>query len=233
MSAKSLVLLSGGLDSTTCLCLAVNSCGADNVIALSLLYGQKHNREIKAAQNIAHHAGCEHIVLELPNIFAGYGSTLIDPHMDHPEMSYQEISSSTGVSPTYVPFRNGNLLSAAAALALVRNAHYIYYGAHAEDARGFAYPDCTPEFNGAMASAIYVGTYHQVRLLTPLQWLSKKEIAEMAQHLNAPIHLTYSCYAGREQHCGKCPTCISRVQAFKLAGIKDPVAYEIPINWEG
>jgi len=187
---------------------------------------------VYAAQNIAGYYGCKHQVFELPHIFTGYGSTLVDPNLEQPELSYQEISDSFGVSPTYVPFRNGNLLSAAAALALVEGAGCIYYGAHAEDARGFAYPDCTPEFNGAMANAIYIGTYHQVRLLTPLQWLNKKEIVETAQRLNAPVHLTYSCYSGRELHCGKCPTCVSRIAAFKLAGLKDPVQYEIDINWE-
>ncbi len=232
MNEKALVLLSGGLDSTTCLSLAVNSFGAANVSTLSLLYGQKHDREVAAARAVAAHFGCKHQVFTLPDIFQGYGCSLVDSDKEHPEISYQEISDSFGVSPTYVPFRNGNMLSAAAALALVEEADLIYYGAHAEDARGFAYPDCTPEFNGAMANAIYVGTYHKVRLITPLQWLSKKEVAELAHNLNAPIHLTYSCYAGREQHCGKCPTCVSRVEAFKQAGLKDPVAYEIPIDWE-
>lgn len=233
MHEKALVLLSGGLDSTTCLSLAVNAFGAANVSTLSILYGQKHDREVEAAKSIAAYFGCKHQVYTLPNLFQGYGSSLIDPEQEHPQLSYQEISSSCGVSPTYVPFRNGNLLSAAAALALVENAAYIYYGAHAEDARGFAYPDCTPEFNGAMANAIYVGTYHKVRLLTPLQWSNKREVVFLAQQLNTPIHLTYSCYAGREKHCGKCPTCVSRVEAFKTAGLKDPVAYEIPIDWEG
>lgn len=233
MSEKALVLLSGGLDSTTCLSLAVNSFGAANVITLSLLYGQKHDREVEAAKAIAEHFGCKHQVFILPNIFQGYGSSLVDSDKDHPEISYHEISTSFGVSPTYVPFRNGNFLSTAAALALVEDVDYIYYGAHAEDARGFAYPDCTPEFNGAMANAIYVGTYHKVRLLTPLQWSNKREVVELAHRLNTPIHLTYSCYAGREKQCGKCPTCVSRMEAFKLARLKDPVEYEIPINWEG
>lgn len=232
MSEKALVLLSGGLDSTTCLSLAVNTFGAANVSTLSLLYGQKHAREVEAARKIAAYFGCKHQVFTMPDIFQGYGCSLVDADKEHPEISYQEISESCGVSPTYVPFRNGNLLAAAAALALVEEADYIYYGAHAEDARGFAYPDCTAEFNGAMANAIYVGTYHKVRLITPLQWSSKKEVVELAQRLNSLIHLTYSCYAGREKHCGKCPTCVSRVEAFKLAGLKDPVEYEIMIDWE-
>ncbi len=232
MSEKALILLSGGLDSTTCLSLAVNSFGAANVSTLSLLYGQKHDREVEAARAIAEHFGCKHQVLAMPNLFQGYGCSLVDADKENPELSYQEIAESGGVSPTYVPFRNGNLLAAAAALALVEEADYIYYGAHAEDARGFAYPDCTPEFNGAMANAIYVGTYHKVRFITPLQWSSKKEVVELAQRLESPIHLTYSCYAGREKHCGKCPTCVSRVEAFKLVGLKDPVEYEIMIDWE-
>lgn len=232
MSTKALVLLSGGLDSTTCLAMAVDALGAEQVTTLSLLYGQKHDREVKAAQNIAVYYGCKYNIFELPNLFAGYGSTLIDPGKEQPQLTYQEICDSFGVSPTYVPFRNGNLLSAAAALALVEGAEYLYYGAHAEDARGFAYPDCTPEFNGAMANAIYVGTYHKVRLLTPLQWLTKPDVVKEALRLKAPIHLTYSCYAGREKQCGKCPTCISRIAAFKQAGAKDPVEYEITIDWE-
>lgn len=231
MSDKALVLLSGGLDSTTCLSLAVQSLGAGNVSTLSILYGQKHDREVQAARSIAEYFGCKHQVFTMPNLFQGYGCSLVDADKEHPELSYQEISESCGVSPTYVPFRNGNLLSAAAALALVEEANYIYYGAHAEDARGFAYPDCTPEFNGAMANAIYVGTYHKVRLLTPLQWSNKRDVVALALRLNTPIHLTYSCYAGREKQCGKCPTCVSRMKAFKQVGCKDPVAYEIDIRW--
>lgn len=232
MSDKALVLLSGGLDSTTLLSLAINSLGSNNVSTLSILYGQKHDREVTAARAITDYYNCKHQVYTLPNLFQGYGSSLIDADKENPELSYQEISESYGVSPTYVPFRNGTLLSIAAAQALIEGVDYIYYGTHAEDARGFAYPDCTPEFNGAMANAIYVGTYHKVRLLTPLQWLTKREVVELSQSLNTPIHLTYSCYSGREMHCGKCPTCVSRIQAFKQAGLKDPVPYEMPIDWE-
>lgn len=232
MPEQALVLLSGGLDSACCLAQAVEALGAENVITLSLLYGQKHSREIEAARAIAAYYGCRHQVVTLPDLFSGYGSTLVDADKEHPELTYQEISESFGVSPTYVPFRNGNLLSAAAALALVAGASYIYYGAHSEDARGFAYPDCTPEFNGAMANAIYVGTYHKVRLVTPLQWLLKKDIVKLAYSLNTPVHLTYSCYAGRAKQCGKCPTCVSRIEAFKQNRRPDPVEYEIEIEWE-
>ncbi|MCA1799899.1 MAG: 7-cyano-7-deazaguanine synthase, partial [Actinobacteria bacterium] len=135
------------------------------------------------------------------------------------------------VSPTYVPFRNGNLLSAAAAIALGVGASRIYYGAHSEDARNWAYPDCTPEFNGAMANAIYVGTYHKVRLITPLQNLNKRGVIDLAAHIDAPLELTWSCYQGGEIACGECPTCTGRIKAFMAEGFIDPVPYAIDIDW--
>lgn len=232
VSGKALTLLSGGLDSTLCAVLAVRAHGKDNVSAISARYGQKHSREIEAAEKVAAHLEIPFKVIDLPRIFGGGGSTLVEGGPKNPEASYNQISESEGVSPTYVPFRNGNLLSAAAAVALVDGAEYIYYGAHAEDARSWAYPDCTPEFNGAMANAIYVGTYHKVRLVTPLQNLEKHQIVDMSWRLNSPIELTYSCYNGRERHCGTCPTCIGRIQAFAVSGFADRVPYEIEIDWE-
>ena len=94
------------------------------------------------------------------------------------------------------------------------------------------YPDCTPEFIGAMAAAVYVGTYHKVRLLTPLQWMDKKEVVLTGMHLEAPYELTWSCYNGAEVACGVCPTCRSRRESFALNGYKDPVPYadEIPYD---
>jgi hypothetical protein len=85
--------------------------------------------------------------------------------------------------------------------------------------------DCTPEFNGAMANAIYVGTYFKVRLITPLQWLSKADVVKLAADLGVPLGLTYSCYNGGEEHCGKCPTCVGRLAAFAQAGKLDPALY--------
>jgi 7-cyano-7-deazaguanine synthase len=148
------------------------------------------------------------------------------------------------VSPTYVPFRNGTMLAAIAAYAqqwvnkfldtLEKDkAHFdspedlaaIYYGAHSEDAANWAYPDCTPEFNGAMANAIYIGTYRQIRLVTPLQWLTKEEVVRLGTRLGVPWENTWSCYKGELHHCGVCPTCRSRRQAFTAAGVVDPTYY--------
>jgi 7-cyano-7-deazaguanine synthase len=149
-------------------------------------------------------------------------SMLTDPQREIPNVDYKDIE---GVSPTYVPFRNGQLLSKAAALAQAEGFSELYFGAHAEDAQNWAYPDCTPEFIGAMANAIYIGTYHKVRLCTPLEWLTKTEVVALGDVLGVPFHLTWSCYAGGEKHCGTCPTCRARHQAFYDAVVDDPTEY--------
>jgi 7-cyano-7-deazaguanine synthase len=110
--------------------------------------------------------------------------------------------------------------------ALVAGASWVFWGAHAEDAENWAYPDCTPEFNGGMANAIYIGTYHKVRLAVPFQWLRKYQIVSRAFQLQAPLELTWSCYRGREKHCGTCPTCRARKAAFAQASHPDPTLYE-------
>ncbi|MHA1302226.1 MAG: 7-cyano-7-deazaguanine synthase QueC [Candidatus Heimdallarchaeaceae archaeon] len=219
-----IVLLSGGMDSTTVGALAVKNHGAKNVIGLTINYGQRHQKEISSAKKVAKFLGIllwQEIVI--PDIFKGSDSSLINWRKGVPEKSYAEIQ---GVSPTYVPFRNGVLLSSAAAVALSQGADLIYYGAHADDAAEWAYPDCTPEFNGAIGSAIYVGTYHQVRLIVPFQYLTKAEIVEVGVQLGAPFHLTWTCYNGKEKACGKCSACLSRLEAFSKAGVADPIEYE-------
>lgn len=223
---KAFVLLSGGIDSTTCAVLACREFGPENVLALSLFYGQKHAKEIEAAVEVVRYLGLkDHLIRKLPDIFQGGGSTLVDPDQPNPETTYEEIGKSQGVSPTYVPFRNANLLSAATSLALVKGADTVYYGAHAEDGRNWAYPDCTPEFNGAMANAIFIGSYMKVRLLTPLQWLTKSEVIALGQKIGTPFELTWSCYNGQKKACGVCPTCVSRLKAFEENGMQDPIAY--------
>jgi 7-cyano-7-deazaguanine synthase len=147
---------------------------------------------------------------------------LTDETIEIPNISYDEI---TGISPTYVPFRNGLMLSNAASIAQHEGFDLLYYGAHSEDAKAWAYPDCTPEFNGAMANAIFVGTYQKTRLITPLQWMLKSEIVELGTKLELDFSLTWSCYVGGELHCGTCPTCRARKVAFQQAGVADPTMY--------
>lgn len=226
-SRKAIVLLSGGLDSSTCAVLACNEFGSENVIALTLFYGQKHAKEIEAAKAVSEFLNIkEHYIERLPDIFKGGGSTLVDPDKPNPETSYEELNESHGISPTYVPFRNANLLSVATTIALVKGADTIFYGAHSEDARHWAYPDCTPEFNGAMANAIFTGSYMQVRLVTPLQWMTKREVVALGKKIGTPFELTWSCYNGFEKSCGVCPTCVGRLQAFRENELEDPIEYE-------
>jgi 7-cyano-7-deazaguanine synthase len=221
---KAVVLLSGGLDSTTALSIARHSYFDDNILALIVLYGQKHELEAEAAYKVAQHYGVRStsLIIDLPK----GESVLMNHSAEMPQMTYEELSTSEGVSPTYVPFRNGTMLSHAAAVALDFGASEIWAGMHSEDARGWAYPDCTPEFIGAMQNAIYVGTYHKVRLVVPFTYATKAEIVKRGLQEEAPYSLTYSCYEGKRVACGRCPTCIGRLEAFKANGVRDPIEYD-------
>jgi len=222
----SLVLLSGGIDSTTCLAIAMSRKKPEGrVEAISIDYGQRHNIELMQAKVICMHYGIPHKTISHGAIPP---SMLTDENVQVPDISYDEVE---GVSPMYVPFRNGQLLAIIAAHAQARGFAHIYFGAHMGDAANWAYPDCTPEFVGAMANAIHVGTYYKVRLETPILWMTKSEVVRKGDELGAPYDLTWSCYKGQEEgrsiHCGTCATCIERKRAFKEAGIKDPTQYEV------
>ena len=220
--STAVVLLSGGLDSTVCMGIAAEE--HPNVVAVSMWYGQKHATEVEAARRVAAYYDAEHIIVELPTDPFKMGALTTDEAM--PQMTYEEISDNQGISPTYVPFRNGTFLSVATAIALTKDAVEVYAGMHAEDANGWAYPDCTPEFLGAMANAIWVGSYSAVRLITPLMWLDKSAVVRKGIELEAPFGLTLSCYEGTQPPCGTCPTCVSRAHAFESLGIKDPLCIE-------
>lgn len=223
---NALVLTSGGVDSTTALALAIDKYGKDHVLALSISYGQKHSKEIEAAKAVARHYGVEQLFLDLGLIFQYSNCSLLQQSTeDIPEESYAEqIEKTGGETPvsTYVPFRNGLFLSAAASIALSRDCEVIYYGAHADDAAGFAYPDCSPVFNNAMNTAIYEGSGHQLRIEAPFVSKNKSDIVALGLRLNVPYELTWSCYEGGNKPCGKCGTCIDRAAAFAANGVTDP-----------
>ena len=230
---RAYVLLSGGIDSTTCLYIATRDW--PEVVGVSIFYGQRHRKEIDAAAISCRRLGVRHIVLDIWTIVPK--TMLTDPTAEVPDVSYSEIQ---GVSPTYVPFRNGLLLSAAASFIQGERTEWdradrhtsgndlewgLYFGAHAEDAHNWAYPDCTPEFIGAMANAIYTGTYRQLRLITPLEWLGKAAIINLGESVGVLWFDTWSCYKGGDQHCGVCPTCRARREGFIEAGVNDPTIY--------
>jgi len=218
---KAYVLASGGIDSSTCLALAKAEYN-NSIVGLSLNYGQRHAKEIRHAELVCMELGLRFISKNISGLL-GIGG-LTDESLEIPKVSYEDLPH--GVSPTYVPFRNGLLLSIAASIASADpEAVAIYYGAHAEDAENDAYPDCSVPFIGAMTEAIFIGTYKRIQLQAPLQDMIKSDIIIVGNHYNVPWHLTWSCYEGRELHCGVCPTCRSRREGFKATIIKDPTRY--------
>jgi len=228
---KSIVLLSGGMDSTTALAQAIKQ--SDEVVALSLLYGSKHQAsENGAAQMVVRHYGILREVIAMePEVFAvPGGSALLEGGQEVPNEEYHDPEKESP-SATVVPFRNANLISQAVAYAEAHGFDRVWVAVHASDAQGFAYPDCTPEFMGAMAAAVYVGTHRKVRLEVPFQWMTKAGIVQRAHSLGVPLQLTWSCYRGGKLHCGACPTCLERIKAFETAGFVDPVVYDAHITW--
>ena len=167
---KALVLFSGGLDSSVCLALAVEAFGADNVLALSVFYGQKHRRELQAADEVAAHYGVRQIRLDLGEIFRESDCSLLEgareaiPHDDY--AGQLQATAGQPVS-TYVPFRNGLFLFSAASVALSHGCSVIYYGVHADDAAGNAYPDTSRAFNEAISEAIRLGSGEQLTVKAP------------------------------------------------------------------
>jgi 7-cyano-7-deazaguanine synthase len=225
---RAFVLLSGGVDSTTCLYQALSE--FNDVEAISIFYGQRHKKEIEYAQMTCEEFALRHTTLDLSSIIPK--TTLTDPTAPIPDISYSDIK---GISPTYVPFRNGLILSAVTSYIAgiraecdeaVEEEWAIYFGAHAEDAQNWAYPDCTPEFIGAMANAIYIGSNETIRLHAPLQWLGKADIIRLGTRLQVDWSMTWSCYKGLDLHCGVCPTCRARREGFRHAGVDDPTQYK-------
>lgn len=229
---KALVLNSGGVDSTTCVGIAVDKYGAENVITASLYYGQKHDKELECAKKVAEHYGVKHIEENISNImkYAGDVCTLVKTggDIDHHSYAEQIARDGEGRVATYVPFRNGLLLSIATAYAdslFPGDEVEIFYGAHADDAAGRAYADCSPEFAEAMDKAVNIGTYGKITINRPLINMNKAEVVKTGLTLKVPYELTWSCYEGGEKACGTCGTCIDRLNAFKLNKVQDPIEY--------
>ncbi len=226
---KALVLFSGGLDSSVCLGLAVQKYGPDEVLALSVSYGQKHSKELEASEKVASYYGVKRITLDLGEIFKDSNCSLLGSSTEEiPHEDYAEQLKKTGGSPvsTYVPFRNGLFLSSAAAVALSNGCSEIFYGAHADDAAGNAYPDTSAAFNKAMADAVYIGSGNELKITAPFIDKTKADVVAIGNDMGVPFGLTWSCYEGHDKACGVCGTCRDRLEAFRLNGLKDPVSYE-------
>lgn len=225
---KAVVLSSGGLDSTTCLAIAVNKLGAENVSALSVFYGQRHAKELEAARNVAKFYNVAHYELDAAEIFRHSDSTLLDTStatLDKGSYAAQIEKNRSPKVNTYVPFRNGLMLSMAASFAdgLYDAEHVeLYIGVHSDDTAVNAYADCSAKFIAAMSAAIRIGTYEKIHIVAPFLCQTKADIVKVGLELGAPYELTWSCYAGGDKPCGQCATCLDRAAAFKLNGVKDP-----------
>jgi 7-cyano-7-deazaguanine synthase len=224
---KAVVLLSGGLDSTTLLALASSEGYA--VHALSFSYGQRHSAELAAARKIATHYGViQHVVTEID--LRTFGGSALTADIDVPKD--QRLDKEDGIPVTYVPARNTIFLSFALAWAEVLGASDIFIGVNALDYSG--YPDCRPEFIAAFEKMARLATragvestVDAVRIRTPLISLSKREIIHLGQRLGVDYGITTSCYdpAANGDACGQCDACQLRLKGFREAGLVDPARY--------
>ncbi|MFA6433478.1 MAG: 7-cyano-7-deazaguanine synthase QueC [Elusimicrobiales bacterium] len=219
---KAVVLFSGGLDSTTALCWALDRGYACR--AVSFDYGQRHRKENLCARRIARALGVEFSVIRLAFPWLG-SSSLVDNEQKLPELRLSKIGAGKTIPSTYVPGRNLMFASIGVSLADSIGAEAVVMGPNAIDYSG--YPDCRPEFYRAFEKAAAAGTRRgasgkKIRLLTPLISLSKKEIIELAVRLEVPLRHTWSCYAGGAVPCGRCDSCKLRAEGFRAAGIPDP-----------
>jgi 7-cyano-7-deazaguanine synthase len=220
--AKAVVCLSGGMDSAVCAALAARDYEA---YALHISYGQRtENRELQSAREVAEALGFRGFLPLKIGIFREIGgSALTDTSVAVPDAAPGELIGAS-IPVTYVPFRNAHFLSAAVSWAEVIGAKRIFIGAVEQDSSG--YPDCRPQYYEAFQRLIQTGTRDgDIEVVTPLIHLKKKEIVRLGLELNAPLHLTWSCYSGEETACGRCESCVLRLRAFEEAGVRDEISY--------
>lgn len=215
---SSIVLLSGGLDSTVLLAKLVAE--KRRVLAMGVDYGQRHSREIEAARAVCAYYGVEYRLADLRGISAFFGkNSLTDSAVPVYEGEYNE----DGMKNTVVPARNLLLVSLATAWAISEKCDTVAYAAHGGDHA--IYPDCREEFAEKLDAVVRISDWHPVRLERPFVGMTKGEIVALGASLGAPLHLTWSCYNGGNAHCGKCATCLERSAAFREAGVPDPTVW--------
>lgn len=219
--SRSVVLLSGGMDSCVCAGMAVRD---TEPAFLHVSYGQRtEQREIEAFRAIAHF----YHVTDTLEVRADHFKTIGGSSLTDESRPVKDADAGqTGIPDTYVPFRNANLLAIAGSWAEVLEAEYIYIGAVEQDGPG--YPDCRRAFFDAFSRVINEGTRPETRISvrTPLIEMAKSDIVRAGVELEVPFHLTWSCYVNTSIACGRCDSCALRLKAFETAGIDDPVPYK-------
>ncbi len=221
---KAVCLLSGGLDSVTALYVAQKE--GYSVTALTLSYGQLHDREIESAKSVTARLSVPHYIVPLSMPWGG--SSLLDKSMTMPT-GRDEKEMEQSIPNTYVPARNSVFLALAVSCAEAAGAEAVFIGANALDYSG--YPDCRPDFFEAFEKVIQKGTKagdegRKIQIKAPLLKLSKKEIIRLAKTLNVPLEMTWSCYKGGAKPCGECDSCRLRAKGFREAGVEDPLIHE-------
>ncbi len=216
MTRDTLLIASGGMDSTTMLYEYAERIA----LAVTFNYGSNHNaREIECARYNCERLGIKLLVIDLPFIGKLFNSSLLSGADAIPDGRYDD----ENMRSTVVPFRNGIMLAIAAGIAESEGLTRLMMANHSGDHA--IYPDCRPEFAAAMSGAIAAGTYEHIVLDTPYTNISKTDIARRGAALGIDYSHTYSCYRGGARHCGTCGTCTERRQAFAEAGIPDPTEY--------
>lgn len=222
MGEKAVVVLSGGLDSTTCMGIAREA--GYSLYPITFQYGQRHDREVEQAKKIAEHYEVKtHRIVDTGFFNEIGGSALTDE-----SRAIRTDGAEEDIPDTYVPARNMIFLSLASAYAEVIGARAVYIGVSAVDYSG--YPDCRPEFIKSMEETVNLATKagatgNSLQIRTPLIDLTKKETIEEGLRLHVPYHLTTSCYLGGDQACGQCDSCRLRLKGFREAGVRDPIPY--------
>jgi 7-cyano-7-deazaguanine synthase len=215
---NALLVLSGGMDSTTLLYERKN----EIALAVSFDYGSNHNgREIPFAKFHCEKLGIEHLTIPLKFMHDYFKSSLLSGADAIPEGNYAD----ENMKSTVVPFRNGIMLSVAAGLAESRGLTKVMMANHFGDHD--IYPDCRKEFVDAMSQAMSAGTYANITIDAPYTLISKADIARRGKTLGVDYGQTWSCYKGGKVHCGKCATCLERKAALAEAGIEDTTEYEV------
>lgn len=214
------LLHSGGLDSTVLLYQLRRE--GHGVRCLGVNYGQRHARELAAAQSICKAVGVEHRAVDLGSIAPLLAGSALTDDLPVPQSAYDMETMKT----TVVPNRNMILISIATAWAVSLTYDAVAYAAHGGDHE--IYPDCRPEFAAAMDRVMQLCDWHVVRLRPEFVGKSKADLVRMGHEMGVPFEQTWSCYLGGEAHCGKCGTCVERRGAFAAAGIADPTRYVVP-----
>jgi 7-cyano-7-deazaguanine synthase len=220
MTTSAVVLLSGGVDSTTLLHFVARWLGVSAVHALSFRYGQKHARELEMARWQARAVGvAEHRVMDLSGMaeLTRGGSALTDPALAVPDMAAIPESQRTQ-PPTYVPNRNMVFLALAAAYAESVGVADIYYGAQQQDEYG--YWDCTETFVERLNNVLALNRKTPIRAHAPFVGMNKAAVVKIGLELGVDYNHTWTCYRGGENPCGRCPACVERERAFAIGGVR-------------